>query len=98
MDTIKRQSVIPVLLLCLLLTGCAQTQGSDVELIADAESAAPESVTKNATIKTAEGRVLRQGSNSWTCYPWFGGHWTHVQPVSVGRSHHSRNDKGTHRR
>ncbi len=54
MDTFKRLSIIPVLLLCLLVTGCAQTQASDPELIADAESAAPESVTKNATIKTAE--------------------------------------------
>ena len=72
MDTLKVRSVVPVLLLCLLVTGCAQTQGSDPELIADAESAAPESVTKNATIKTAEGRVLRQGSNSWTCYPGSG--------------------------
>ena len=66
------KTLIPVLLLCLLVTGCAQTQASDVELIADAESAAPESVTKNATIKTSDGRVLRQGSNSWTCYPGSG--------------------------
>ena len=66
------KTLIPVLLLCLLVTACAQTQASDVELIADAESAAPESVTKNATIKTSDGRVLRQGSNSWTCYPGSG--------------------------
>lgn len=66
------KTLIPVLLLSLLVTGCAQTQASDVELIADAESAAPESVTKNATIKTSDGRVLRQGSNSWTCYPGSG--------------------------
>ncbi len=70
MDTLK--TLIPVILLCLLVTACAQTQASDPELIADAESAAPESVTANATIKTAEGRVLRQGSNSWTCYPGSG--------------------------
>jgi len=66
------RTLIPVLLLSLLVTGCAQPQASDVELIADAESAAPESVTKNATIKTSDGRVLRQGSNSWTCYPGSG--------------------------
>jgi hypothetical protein len=72
MDTLKRKSFIPVLLLCLLVTFCAQAQESDTELIAEAESAAPESVTKNATIKTSEGRVLRQGSNSWTCYPGSG--------------------------
>ncbi len=70
MDTLK--TLIPLLLLCLLVTGCTQTQASDAELIAEAESAAPESVTMNATIKTAEGRVLRQGSNSWTCYPGSG--------------------------
>ena len=72
MDTLKQHSFIPVLLLCLLVTFCAQAQESDSELIADAESAAPESVTKNATIKTSDGRVLRQGSNSWTCYPGSG--------------------------
>ena len=72
MDTLKQRSVIPVLLLFLFVTFCAQAQESDAELIADAESAAPESVTKNATIKTSDGRVLRQGSNSWTCYPGSG--------------------------
>jgi hypothetical protein len=72
MNTLKRKSFIPVLLLCLLVTFCAQAQESDTELIAEAESAAPESVTKNATIKNSEGRVLRQGSNSWTCYPGSG--------------------------
>jgi len=66
------KTIIPVLLLCLLVTACAQTQASDVEIIADAESVAPESLTKNATIKTSDGRVLRQGSNSWTCYPGSG--------------------------
>lgn len=44
-------------------------QQSDAELIASAESAAPESITENATIKTMDGRVLRQGTSSWTCYP-----------------------------
>ena len=62
MDTLKRHSFIPVLLLGLLVTFCAQAQESDAELIAEAESAAPESVTKNATIKTSDGRVLRHGS------------------------------------
>ncbi len=73
MDTSKTFSMIPVVLLSLLVTGCAQTQGkTEVELIAEAESAAPESVTANATIKTSDGRVLREGSNSWTCYPGSG--------------------------
>ena len=55
--------------LCLLAAGVAQAQKSDAALIAEAESAAPEAVTKNATIKTADGKVLREGSNGWICYP-----------------------------
>lgn len=39
------------------------------ELIANAESAAPASVTGHATIKGLDGTVLRQGSNGYTCYP-----------------------------
>ncbi len=43
--------------------------GDDHAAIASAESAAPASVTANATIKSADGTVLREGSNSYTCYP-----------------------------
>lgn len=42
---------------------------TDADLIAEAESAAPAAVTQGATIKTMDGRVLRPGSTSWTCYP-----------------------------
>ncbi len=38
-------------------------------MIANAESAAPASVTANATIKAPDGTVLREGSNGYTCYP-----------------------------
>jgi len=38
-------------------------------MIANAESAAPASVTANATVKAPDGTVLRKGSNSYTCYP-----------------------------
>lgn len=37
--------------------------------IASAESAGPKSVTANATIKAADGTVLRKGTNNYTCYP-----------------------------
>lgn len=37
--------------------------------IASAESAGPAAVTANATIKAADGTVLREGTNSYTCYP-----------------------------
>jgi hypothetical protein len=38
-------------------------------LIASAESAGPPAVTSKATIKAADGTVLRKGSNGYTCYP-----------------------------
>ncbi len=55
--------------LCLLVAGVAQAEKSEAELIAEAESAAPKAVTKDATIKTPDGKVLREGTNGWTCYP-----------------------------
>ena len=51
-----------------LAAGAAYAQ-TDSELIADAVSAGPPAVTANATIKAGDGRVLREGSNGWTCYP-----------------------------
>ena len=55
--------------LCLVVAGVVLAEKSKAELIADAESVAPASVTKNATIKASDGKVLREGSNGWTCYP-----------------------------
>ncbi len=55
-------------MLGLLVTGQAFADDKDA-MIANAESAAPESVTANATVKAPDGTVLRQGSNSYTCYP-----------------------------
>jgi len=37
--------------------------------IARAESAAPASISAGATIVDADGTVLREGSNGWTCLP-----------------------------
>jgi hypothetical protein len=42
---------------------------TDEALIANALSAAPASVAKNATVRTMDGRVLRQGSSDWVCMP-----------------------------
>jgi hypothetical protein len=39
------------------------------EMMTDALSAGPESVTANATIKAPDGTVLREGTNGYTCYP-----------------------------
>ena len=61
--------VIAFVVLSLGLANVAQAQKSEAELIAEAESAAPQTVTEQATIKTTDGKVLRQGSSAWTCYP-----------------------------
>lgn len=47
----------------------AAVAGDQEAMIAEAESAAPASVTANATIKSPDGTVLREGSNEFTCYP-----------------------------
>jgi hypothetical protein len=66
----KRVVVLAVAVsVCLLATGIARAGMTKNELIASAKSAAPASITKNATIKTMEGEVLKEGSNGWTCYP-----------------------------
>lgn len=55
--------------ICLLAADVALAEKSEKQLIAEAESAAPKVITKDATIKTADGKVLRKGTNGWTCYP-----------------------------
>ena len=43
--------------------------GDKSDLIASALSAAPPSVTDNATVMDHEGNVLKKGSNGYTCFP-----------------------------
>jgi len=65
----KRVVVLAVVVsVCLLVTGIARAEMTKEELIASAVSAAPALITENATIKTLEGELLREGSNGWTCY------------------------------
>ena len=66
-----RSAIVCVAILSLgLFVFCeAQAERSDEELIAEAVSAAPETITRDAAIKTMEGRVIREGSNGWICYP-----------------------------
>ncbi len=47
----------------------AQAGKGKAELIADAETAAPPVISKQAAVKTMDGTVLREGTNGWTCYP-----------------------------
>jgi len=61
--------MVVFILVALPVTGVAQTEKSNAELIAEAKSAAPPSITKDATVKTMDGKVLRTGTNGWICYP-----------------------------
>ena len=63
----KGTTVLTVVVMSLFFAGNSKADQAD--LIAKAESAAPESITADATIKTMDGEVLREGSNGWTCYP-----------------------------
>ncbi len=57
-------------LICLALLGSGIVLAGDAkDVIANAESAGPASVTADATIKAGDGTVLREGTNSYTCYP-----------------------------
>ena len=42
---------------------------ADQAKIDSAISAGPASLTKNATIKNWDGKVIRKGTNGWTCLP-----------------------------
>ncbi|RVQ69496.1 hypothetical protein EKN06_04820 [Croceicoccus ponticola] len=47
----------------------AGASADDASLIANASTAAPPSVTANATFVDGAGKVLRKGTNGYTCYP-----------------------------
>ncbi|MDX1382855.1 MAG: hypothetical protein R3190_04370 [Thermoanaerobaculia bacterium] len=42
---------------------------ADQALISEALSAGPPQITAEATVKSNDGKVLREGSNGWICYP-----------------------------
>ncbi|MCF8474209.1 MAG: hypothetical protein K9G26_05865 [Emcibacter sp.] len=59
--------------LCLTQAASAMTDQDTKEIkIARAVSAAPTSISDNATVMDVDGSLLRQGSNGWTCFPGVG--------------------------
>jgi hypothetical protein len=62
---------LPVLLLALgaSTASVAASNESDAAKIKRATRAAPRSITDEATIMDADGTILRQGTNEWTCFP-----------------------------
>jgi hypothetical protein len=54
----------------LAVAGASRAETGDQQAtIARAMQAAPESISKNATIADADGTILKQGSNGWRCLP-----------------------------
>jgi len=55
--------------LALQVSGIAVADSNTDDLIKQAMSAAPESISAQATIMNSDGTILREGSNGWTCLP-----------------------------
>jgi hypothetical protein len=51
------------------ITAPALADDATAARIAQAESAAPDFISKKATIMETDGTVLREGTNGWTCLP-----------------------------
>lgn len=66
-------SSIATLTACLFCftTAVAEEESNDTK-IARAMSAAPSSISADATIMDVDGTILREGSNGWTCIPGVG--------------------------
>lgn len=67
--TLQTQTIRPVAALLSLLASVAMADESPEVKIARAMSAAPPSISADATIMDNDGTVLREGSNGWTCLP-----------------------------
>jgi hypothetical protein len=76
------RAVLPLLMLSLIAcssprppadsatpVGPITESSTDADRIRSARTAAPESLSKDATIGTMEMRGLHVGTNQWTCYP-----------------------------
>jgi hypothetical protein len=58
--------------LCCASVATAEEGESNETKIARAMSAAPSSISAEATIMDVDGTILREGSNGWTCLPGVG--------------------------
>ena len=64
----KLVSFVMSLGVAIALTGITYADESG-DLVKDALSAAPESISSIATVKNWDGTVLKEGSDEWVCYP-----------------------------
>jgi len=66
----KKTLIILVMLVCFsIVYGHDDHEPSTSEIIEIAMSAAPANVSGEATIMSADGSILREGYNEWTCMP-----------------------------
>jgi len=68
MNRFTLSAAIPVLLIAVGATVATADESKEAK-IERAISAAPPSVSANATVMDNDGTVLREGSNGWTCLP-----------------------------
>lgn len=62
------RAALATLVVMLFLPGTTHGQEKQ-DVIASAKSAAPSSLSQNATVMDWEGNILRKGTNGWTCLP-----------------------------
>jgi hypothetical protein len=68
----KLHNLVPGTVLGAILLGGAGSAAAGNhadEMIKQAMSAAPDSISAQATIMDSDGTILREGSNGWTCMP-----------------------------
>jgi hypothetical protein len=61
--------VAALLVSSLSVAACANENDESAVKIARAMSAAPSDISEQATIMDADGTILREGTNGWTCMP-----------------------------
>ena len=98
MDTSKRLSVFPVLFTLPACDGLRSNPGERRGTHRRRGERCSRVCDKERHDQDGGRQGAEAGVEQLDLLPWFGGHWTHVQPVSVGRSHRSRYHQGTHRR
>lgn len=82
--TIVFTVLVSFFVLCGSTASVVASEESDTAKIKRAIRAAPANITDDATIMDADGTVLREGTNGWTCFPGV--------PVSPGDKHPMCND------
>lgn len=72
-NILKQNDLVKSMVIALLAFAVAPLtmadEMSEEDKIASAMSAAPNRISKNATIHDSDGTVLREGSNKWICKP-----------------------------